>query len=182
MSAQQCIFCSTWETDSPGTTGVNAARATARNAKVNRADNFIAAIISQPTICESARAVDTERDLCYWFCVLARIAISILTMAAFLAGPVHVSARTCIVSDAPIQKACQPGCCANKACCATSTKKSAPLPFAKNASAPELTAISPPSISMSRRELVSQARQFSVSRELSLASSPRLAVLCTFLI
>src|SRR3989440_240521 len=74
--------------------------------------------------------------------MLGRITISLAMAVALMTTPFHVSARTCIVSDAPVQKACKPGCCANKTCCATSKKNNAPIsqPLAKNGSAPELSA------------------------------------------
>jgi hypothetical protein len=43
-----------------------------------------------------------------------------------------LSARTCILSNVASEKACKPGCCANKKCCETSEKNRAtpsqPLP------------------------------------------------------
>jgi len=55
---------------------------------------------------------------------------------ALVAAPACVSARSCILVNAPTQKACQPACCANKTCCVTSPKNtSAPAqPLAKSGS------------------------------------------------
>src|SRR5437660_12862011 len=59
--------------------------------------------------------------------MLNRIIISVAMTAALLTAPVGLSARSCILSSAPAQQACKPGCCANKTCCATSSEhKSAP--------------------------------------------------------
>src|SRR5438309_7202108 len=58
--------------------------------------------------------------------MLGRITISLAMAVALMAAPFHVSARTCIVSDAPVQRACQPACCANKTCCETSPKSTSP--------------------------------------------------------
>jgi hypothetical protein len=41
----------------------------------------------------------------------------------FVATP--LSARTCILSNVASEKACKPGCCANKKCCETSEKNRA---------------------------------------------------------
>ena len=115
--------------------------------------------------------------------MLSRIATALIMVAALLAIPFQASARTCIISDAPINQACKPGCCANKACCATSRKKKAPVPFAKSVSRAELNAacirsaiaISPVCFSLPRQSSVSGARSVALA-------SPQLAVLCTFLI
>src|SRR5436309_4188998 len=65
--------------------------------------------------------------------MLSRIVLSIAMATALVTAPVSLTARSCILSSAPIQQACKPGCCANKTCCATSSEhKSAPAhPLAK---------------------------------------------------
>ena len=109
--------------------------------------------------------------------------MSFVAIAALLAAPIHLSARTCIISDAPIHKACQPGCCANKACCATS-QKAAPVsqPFAKNNSTFEFNATCVAAVNLPASDYISLGRQFSFLRANSCAICPQLAVLCTFLI
>src|SRR5436190_3455441 len=74
--------------------------------------------------------------------MLGQITISLAMAVALMAAPLHVSARSCIVSDTAVNKACQPACCANKTCCATSQKTTGPVsePLAKNGSASELNA------------------------------------------
>jgi hypothetical protein len=117
--------------------------------------------------------------------MLGRIAISVALVAAVAAAPIRMSARTCIVSDTPSQKACQPGCCANKTCCATSSKHTGPVspPLAKSQSAPELNATGVATLGAIAPDYPSLDRQFSFSRAPSCAiASPQLAVLCTFLI
>jgi hypothetical protein len=117
--------------------------------------------------------------------MLSRIAISLAMVVALTTAPFHLSARTCILSDAPVQKACKPGCCANKMCCATSKKNTAPAsqPLAKDGSAPELNATCAVTLSAIAPDYVSLDRQLSFSRTRSCAiASPQLAVLCTFLI
>jgi hypothetical protein len=53
--------------------------------------------------------------------------------AALITAPVTVTARSCILSSAPVQQACKPACCANKTCCATSSehKSTSSQPLAK---------------------------------------------------
>jgi hypothetical protein len=117
--------------------------------------------------------------------MLSRIAIALALVVALTTAPFHASARTCIVSDAPVQKACKPGCCANKTCCATSKKNTAPIsqPFAKGASGPQLNATCIATITAVAPGYVSLDRQLSLSRAPSCAVvQPQLAVLCTFLI
>ncbi|PYK29824.1 MAG: hypothetical protein DME57_09040 [Verrucomicrobia bacterium] len=115
--------------------------------------------------------------------MLNRVGISLLAIAALLAAPIQVNARTCIVSDAPIQKACKPGCCANKSCCASSQKKPASSPLAKSSSATEFNATYVAIASANAPRCLSLDRQFSFSRAVSCAiAQPQLAVLCTFLI
>jgi len=104
--------------------------------------------------------------------------------AALFTAPVGLAARSCILTNAPSQKACQPSCCANKTCCATSPKNTAPpsQPLAKADSGQQLSAtcfaagLSLPSCEVG-------AEQFRFRAAAPLANSPpRLALLCTFLI
>src|ERR1051325_4332379 len=66
----------------------------------------------------------------------------LMAMAALLAGPVQLSARPCVLINAPSEKACQPACCANKTCCDTSHRNTGATsqPFAKNQSDQQPTA------------------------------------------
>jgi len=115
--------------------------------------------------------------------MLSRIAISVAMIAALTTSPVYVSARTCIISDAPVQEMCKPGCCANKKCCATSTKKTDPLSYAKNDAGPELNATRVASAILPAPDFGSLDRHLSASPALTCAvSPPQLAALCTFLI
>jgi hypothetical protein len=104
--------------------------------------------------------------------------------AALFTGPVGLAARSCILSTAPSQKACQSNCCANKTCCATSPKNTAPLsqPLAKADSSQQLKAIGfVATLSFSSREVGAEQFRFQASPPLA-NSLPRLALLCTFLI
>jgi hypothetical protein len=116
--------------------------------------------------------------------MLNRIMISVVMAAALIAAPVSVSARSCILVNASSQKACQPGCCANKACCATSKKNTAPIfqPLAKSASAQQDIATLPPAVAFVG--LCPAARTLSVfsSRDCTAHSPPTLALICIRLI
>jgi len=62
--------------------------------------------------------------------------ISVALAVALVTTPACISARSCILVNAPTQKACQLACCANKTCCKTSPKNTSPpaQPLAKSGS------------------------------------------------
>src|SRR5438105_1920159 len=68
--------------------------------------------------------------------MLSRIMISVALAVALVAAPAHISAQSCILVNAPTQKACHPACCTNKTCCETSHKNTSPpaQPLAKSGS------------------------------------------------
>jgi hypothetical protein len=116
--------------------------------------------------------------------MLRRVTVGFVVGAALFAATVRLPATPCIVTNTPGPKACQPGCCANKACCATSHERTGPpvQPLAKSgldqqnfAALPVTTA---PLLTLSisnESKIVSQA-------EATAHSPPRLSLLCTFLI
>jgi len=55
--------------------------------------------------------------------MLGKIGISVTIVAALVLGAVRLPAATCILSNAPSEKACTMGCCANKSCCKTSHQR-----------------------------------------------------------
>jgi hypothetical protein len=95
-----------------------------------------------------------------------------------------LSARICILSNAPSEKACKPGSCANKICCATSSRNTAPAshPIAKGDSSQQLPVASlVTAFSFSGRQI--EVQKFRRDTPASSAkTSPQLALLCTFLI
>jgi len=116
--------------------------------------------------------------------MLSRIIISMAMAAALFTAPVGVAARSCILNNAPSQKACQPGCCANKTCCATSPKNTAPSsqPLAKADSAQQLSATCfAAALSFSTCEAGAEQFWFQATAP-SANSPPRLVLFCTFLI
>jgi hypothetical protein len=104
--------------------------------------------------------------------------------AALFTAPVGLAARSCIITSAPSEKACQSSCCANKTCCATSPKNRVPLsqPLAKGDSNQQLKAIgfvAGPSFST----FETGAEQFRFQATAPPANlPPRLTLLCTLLI
>jgi hypothetical protein len=103
---------------------------------------------------------------------------------ALFTAPVGLAARSCIFTNAPSQKACQPGSCANKTCCATSPKNTAPQsqPLAKADSGQQQNAICFASaLPLSSCEAGAEQFRFQAAAP-SANSPPRLALLCTFLI
>src|SRR5437870_8668580 len=115
--------------------------------------------------------------------MLGRITISLAMAVALMAAPFHVSARTCILSDAVAQKAGQPACCANKTCCATSKKNTAPVsqPLTKSTSGFELNATYVATLNLIAPDDASVDRQLSALRARACTiAAPQLALLCTF--
>jgi hypothetical protein len=117
--------------------------------------------------------------------MLSRIMISVAVAVALLGGPMGSIARSCILVNAPSQKACQPGCCANKTCCATSPKNTAPAsqPLAKSDAGQQLSATCYATVALPCPNCAAGTEQFRFPvTSLSANSAPRLALLCTFLI
>jgi len=103
---------------------------------------------------------------------------------ALFTAPVGLAARSCIFTNAPSQKACQPSSCANKTCCATSPKNTAPSsqPLAKGDSSQQVKAAGfVAAVSFSSREAGSEQFRFQAIAPLA-NSPPRLTLLCTLLI
>ena len=110
--------------------------------------------------------------------------ISVAMAAALFMAPTGLDGRSCILVNAPSQKACQSNCCANKTCCATSSKNTAPQsqPLAKTDSGQQLSATCfAAALPLSSRELGAEQFRFQAAAPLA-NSPPRLALLCTFLI
>src|SRR5246127_3210488 len=105
--------------------------------------------------------------------MLSRIITSVAMAATLVTAPVSLTARSCILSSAPIQQACKPGCCANKTCCATSSEhKSTPSqPLTKGDSSYKVNA-TPVALLVVPPSLESGAQQFPVSNVDSPAHSP----------
>jgi hypothetical protein len=78
----------------------------------------------------------TPRLLCATPELMRKSAAILLTVVlAMVVTPLRLPAASCILSNAPSQKACKMDCCANKTCCAVSEKNKGPgsQPLAQNA-------------------------------------------------
>jgi hypothetical protein len=66
--------------------------------------------------------------------MLSKISVSVMVATALFGASMRLPAASCILSNMPSEKACTPGCCANKTCCKTSQKNTAPpvQPLAKS--------------------------------------------------
>lgn len=117
--------------------------------------------------------------------MLNRIMISVAVAVMLVAAPVGSAARACILVNAPSQKACQPSCCANKTCCATSPKNTAPAsqPFAKTDAGQQLNATCYATAALPFPICDTGTEQFRLHvTSVPANSPPQLALLCTFLI
>jgi hypothetical protein len=105
--------------------------------------------------------------------------------AVLFMAPMGLTARSCIIFSAPAQKACKPGSCANKTCCATSSEhKSTPShPLMKAGSSYEVNTISG-ALAVTVPSIPEIGNQKFLLSNTSVGgySSPTLAVLCSFLI
>ena len=116
---------------------------------------------------------------------MIRLTFTGVVLTALFMGAVRLPAQACAVLSPPIGKSCQQGCCANKACCAESqNNKSLPSqPLAKDSDAgQQLVAVVfhiSPSFSPQLHSL--ERTDLAVAKIVE-CDSPRLAVLCTFLI
>jgi len=117
--------------------------------------------------------------------MLSRIIISLAAAVAMLVTPIGSAARSCILVNAPSQKACQSPCCANITCCVTSPKNTASStqPLAKSGSAPETIAVGAPAIAAaSLHQSWEESRRCQIDSGLVAILPPQLPLLCTFLI
>jgi len=116
--------------------------------------------------------------------MLRRVTVGLVVVAALFSATVRLPAAPCIVTNTPGPKACQPGCCANKACCATSHQRTGPpvQPLAKSGLDQQdfaaLPAAAAPLLTLSS----SSESKVVFLTEPSAHSPPRLSLLCTFLI
>jgi hypothetical protein len=129
--------------------------------------------------------LDRRSKLCYKEkAMLSRIMISVGMAAALLVAPMSISARSCILLNAPAEKACQPGCCANKTCCATSQKNTAPAaqPLAKSGSDQQSVATLPSAVAVVGLSPAAETSSIFSSRDCMAHSPPPLALSCIRLI
>jgi hypothetical protein len=78
--------------------------------------------------------------------MFSKVTVSVAVGLALFAATVRLPATPCFVTNTPSEKACQPGCCANKTCCATSHERTGPAvqPLAKSSPDQQNAATLPP--------------------------------------
>jgi hypothetical protein len=115
--------------------------------------------------------------------MIGKITVSVAAGVMLFSATVRLPATPCFVTNTPSEKACQPDCCANEACCATSYQRTgSPVqPLSKSntdqafATIPAITSVA---------FLVREAIQSNVgsSEACSAYSPPTLALICIRLI
>jgi hypothetical protein len=80
--------------------------------------------------------------------MFSKLTVSVAVGLALFAATVRLPATPCFVTNTPSEKACQPGCCANKTCCATSHERTGPpvQPLAKSSPDLQNVATLPPTV------------------------------------
>src|SRR5438874_11186618 len=115
----------------------------------------------------------------------SKIIVSVAVIAVLFAAPFGFATRSCILSSAPTEQACEPGSCANKTCCATSSEhKSTPAhQLAKADSGYDVNAAFVASaVTVAPRSDVGSQKFLLSNASVVAHSPPTLAVLCSFLI
>jgi len=116
--------------------------------------------------------------------MVSRITVSGAIALALFAATVRLPAAPCIVTNTPSPDACQPGCCANKACCATSHQRTGPpvQPLAKLSSDQQNVTIIPATIVFALLVQAATESRVLSSAERMAHSPPLLSLTCIRLI
>jgi hypothetical protein len=117
--------------------------------------------------------------------MFSKIIMPVMLGAALLVTPMRLPAASCILANTPGEKACAPGCCANKACCQTSQKNTAPpvQPVAKSSSDQQNIAAFPSTVVVAVLDQAATTESSVFSRLEWTAHSPApLALICIRLI
>ena len=116
--------------------------------------------------------------------MLRRVTVGLVVVAALFSATVRLPAAPCVVTNTPGPKACQPGCCANKACCATSHQRTGPpvQPLAKSGLDQQNFTALPATIAPLLTFSSSSESRIVFHAEPVAHSPPLLSLLCTFLI
>ena len=110
--------------------------------------------------------------------------ISMMLATALVIGAVRLpAAAPCILSNAPIEKACAMDCCKNISCCETSQQRNAPpvQPLAK-AGSDQQNILTLPTVPVAIFNYVEEASFIFSSADDSAHSPPPLALICIRLI
>src|ERR1700676_481748 len=116
--------------------------------------------------------------------MLSKIGVSLVLAAALLLGAVRLPASPCILSNAPSEKACVSGCCANKSCCETSHQRTGPpaQPLTKAGSDQANIAALPPAAPIIVFKQFAEQSAVFLSAEWTAHSPAPLALICIRLI
>jgi hypothetical protein len=113
---------------------------------------------------------------------MSKIVITLMVAMTLPVAAMPLSARSCILSNVASEKACKPGCCANKKCCETSEKNRAipSEPLAKSGADQQNIVASPSAIVVDQG---ASAKSFShLNTNCPSHSPPTLAFICIRLI
>src|SRR6266496_1108721 len=118
--------------------------------------------------------------------MLNRLTLAAFMVTALFVSAVRLPASACPASSPPIGQACKQGSCPNKACCADAEKykslPSAPL-FKDDSTTSQLVAVVTPSLTTrSASVLMQESSNESVAHCVPASTTPKRALLCTFLI
>ena len=116
--------------------------------------------------------------------MIRRMTVFVAIAVALFTATVRLPATPCIITNTPSEKPCVPGCCSNKACCATTHQRTGPpaQPLAKTTFDEENIATISASIPIPLAIQATASSSVYSSAEAAFTSVPRLALLCTFLI
>ncbi len=106
-------------------------------------------------------------------------------MTALFAGAIRLPAQTCILSSSASEKACLPGCCANKTCCAVSSENARlpSPPLSKDSVSQDVTpTVAVPATKLVALQRLAIAPSAWFPATWVMPSPPRRALFCTFLI
>jgi hypothetical protein len=108
---------------------------------LSHADHHAMAVI----VLERRSGIDGRHQVWYLINVmLGKISMSLVVATALFGGVARPALGPCILSNGASEEACQPGCCANMTCCATSKRTTTPvLPLATSNSDQQTIAILP---------------------------------------
>jgi hypothetical protein len=116
--------------------------------------------------------------------MLSKVTVSFAVGLALFAATVRLPAAPCMLTNAPSERACQPGCCANKACCETSYQRTGPpvQSLAKSGADQQNIATLPATVAVVVLNEAATGSSFFPSAEDSAHSLPPLALSCIRLI
>jgi len=116
--------------------------------------------------------------------IVSKISISVVVAMALFLGAVRLPGVSCVLSNAPSEKACIPGCCANKTCCETSQERTGPpvQPLAKSVFDQQNIATLSSTVAITVLQRVAEESPVLAGEEWTAHSLPPLALICIRLI